>query len=193
MNARERILKAGARIIHQEGFYSTGLAKVLEAAEVPKGSFYFHFKNKEDFGLHLIDYFAENLRAKRNKIYREQGLSHIEKMREIFKSQAKSLSKNDFKGGCPLGNLAQETADCNEKFRKKLDQVFMEIKKELALQLELAKKSGEISGSLDCDETADFIMNSWEGTLMEMKVSKCIIPHKVFERMVFERLLVTKQ
>ena len=189
MNARERILNAGARIIHQEGFYNTGLAKVLEAAEVPKGSFYFHFKNKEDFGLHLIDYFAEHLRTERNKFFRERGLSHIEKMRRMFKWQAESFSKNDFKGGCPLGNLAQETGDCNEKFREKLDRVFMEIKKELALQLELAKKAGEISESINCNETADFMMASWEGVLMQMKVSKSIMPHEVFDRMIFEKLL----
>ena len=68
MDAKTRILKAGARIVLEKGFCDTGLAEVLEAAQVPKGSFYFHFKNKEDFGLQLIDSFAEVLKAGREKL-----------------------------------------------------------------------------------------------------------------------------
>ena len=63
MDAKTRILKAGARIVLEKGFCDTGLAEVLEAAKVPKGSFYFHFKNKEDFGLQLVDTYAETLKA----------------------------------------------------------------------------------------------------------------------------------
>jgi AcrR family transcriptional regulator len=69
MDAKTRILKAGARIVLEKGFCDTGLAEVLEAAKVPKGSFYFHFKNKEDFGLQLIDSFAEVLKAGQEKAY----------------------------------------------------------------------------------------------------------------------------
>ena len=67
MDAKTRILKAGARIVLEKGFCDTGLAEVLEAAQVPKGSFYFHFKNKEDFGLQLIDAFAEVLKDGQEK------------------------------------------------------------------------------------------------------------------------------
>ena len=189
MNAKERILKAGARIVHQKGFYNTGLAEVLEAAGVPKGSFYFHFKNKEEFGLQLIDYFSEYLKTSREGFYEDQGLSHIEKIRGIFKSQSEAFKQNDFKGGCPIGNLALETGDCNDNFRNKLNHAFIDIKKELTLQLEMAKKSGEISESLNSEEVADFIQSSWEGALMQMKVSRSTVPHKIFDQMIFEKLL----
>ena len=56
-NTREEIIRKGAELIHAQGFKATGLQQVLQTAGIPKGSFYFYFKSKEDFGLEIIDYF----------------------------------------------------------------------------------------------------------------------------------------
>ena len=189
MDAKTRILKAGARIVLEKGFCDTGLAEVLEAAKVPKGSFYFHFKNKEDFGLQLIDAFAEVLKAGQEKAYRDERLPHLERIRALFRWQTDLFRKNDFIGGCPIGNLSLEMGDRNPAFRKKLNRVFLEMKKNLASQLEQARQGGEMSDSIDPEETAGFIITSWQGALVQMKVSKTTTPHEVFDRMIFERLL----
>lgn len=189
MDAKTRTLKAGARIVHEKGFFGTGLAEVLEAAEVPKGSFYFYFRSKEDFGLQLIDYYADHLKATREKLYRDQSLSHVERIRRVFERQAESFRRHDFKGGCPIGNLSLEMGDRNADFRKKLNQVFGDMKRDLADQLRQAREQGEIPESVDVEESAEFILSSWEGALMQMKVSKSTEPHRLFDRMIFERLL----
>jgi len=59
MNTKQKILQIGAEIIHRKGCNATGLQEILSAANVPKGSFYNHFKSKEDFGLQVIDYFSD--------------------------------------------------------------------------------------------------------------------------------------
>jgi TetR/AcrR family transcriptional repressor of nem operon len=192
MDTKSRILKAGAQIVHQKGFNATGLQEVLDAAQVPKGSFYHYFRSKEDFGLQLIDYFAARLREARDRFYGDETLSPTEKIRRLFQWQAESFLRSGFKGGCPIGNLALEMADCNQKFRKKLRQVFADMKKNMAAHLEQAKKGGEIPESIDVRDAVDFIMSSWEGALMQMKVSKSTYPHDVFDRVVFERLLKTE-
>lgn len=189
MDAKTRILKAGARIVLQKGFFDTGLAEVLEAAKVPKGSFYFYFKNKEDFGLQLIDFFAAHLKAVNDKIYKDESLSHLERIRRAYKSRVELFQNRDFKGGCPIGNLALEMGDRSPAFRRKLNEVFADMKQNLADRLLEARSSGEISESLDVDEAADFILSSWEGALMQMKVARSTVSHEIFERMVFERLL----
>ena len=189
MDAKTRILKAGARIVLEKGFCDTGLAEVLEAAQVPKGSFYFHFKNKEDFGLQLIDSFAEFLKSGQEKAYGDESLPHLERIRSLFRWQTELFRKNDFIGGCPIGNLSLEMGDRNAAFRKKLNRVFVEMKKNLASQLEQARQEGELPDSIEPEETAGFIINSWQGALVQMKVSKTTTPHEVFDRMIFERLL----
>jgi TetR/AcrR family transcriptional regulator, transcriptional repressor for nem operon len=188
-DTKTRILKAGAGIVLQKGFFNTGLAEVLEKAKVPKGSFYFYFKNKEDFGLQLIDLFAGYLESNAQGFYQNEKLSPLEKVRYLFKWQAESFQKSDFKGGCPIGNLSLEMGDRNPAFRKKLNQVFIDIKKIMAAHLDQARKLGKVPDSIDIEETTDFILNSWEGTLMQMKVSRSMTPYQIFDRMVFERIL----
>ena len=189
MDAKSRILEAGARIVRKKGFLDTGLVELLEAANVPKGSFYFYFKNKEDFGLQLIDYFDNPLEADKEEINEGGDLPHIEKIRRIFKWQAESFRKHDFKGGCPFGNLALEMGDRNHRFRKKLNRVFEDMKKDLAARLKQAEENEEISDSVDPLEAAQLIICCFEGALMQMKVSKTTLPYEVFDRMVFMRLL----
>ena len=172
LDAKTRILKAGARIVLEKGFCDTGLAEVLEAAKVPKGSFYFHFKNKEDFGLQLVDAFAEALKTGQEKVFRDEGLPHLERIRRLFRTQTERFQKHGFKGGCPIGNLSLEMGDRNPSFRKKLNRVFSELKKELAYQLDQAREKGELAGPIDLEETADFILSSWQGALVQMKVAK---------------------
>ena len=79
--------------------------------------------------------------------------------------------------------------DRNPAFRKKLNRVFLEMKKNLASQLEQARQGGELPDSIEPEETAGFILSSWQGALVQMKVSKTTTPHEVFDRMIFERLL----
>ena len=189
--ARNRILKAGAKIMHRKGFNATGLQEVLDAAEVPKGSFYHYFKSKEDFCLHLIDYMAERLKRAR-AAGRVPGQSRLDQLRSSLRSQVEAFHAADFQGGCLIGNLAQEMGDQNPNIRKKLDRVFEDMKLEMADQLEQAREQGEVSGALDPVETAEFIISAWEGALMRMKVCRSMAPQDIFEHMVFDRLLDRK-
>ncbi|MCU0579226.1 MAG: TetR/AcrR family transcriptional regulator [Desulfobacterota bacterium] len=188
-DTKSRILKAGARIVLEKGFCDTGLSEVLEAAKVPKGSFYFYFKNKEDFGLQLVDTFAGALKDARDNILGDESLTCLERLREMFRRQTELFRKHGYKGGCPIGNLSQEMGDRSPLFRRKLKQVFSELREDLADQLSLAREKGEMSAALHPEETADFILSSWQGALLQMKVMQSTAAFEVFDRMIFERLL----
>jgi AcrR family transcriptional regulator len=110
-DTKTRILKAGAGIVLQKGFFNTGLAEVLEKAKVPKGSFYFYFNNKEDFGLQRIDLFAGYLETNAQGFYQNEELSPLEKIRHLFRWQADS-----FHGFYP--QLLGRTADADEGLKK---------------------------------------------------------------------------
>ena len=44
-STREEIVRKGAALIHAQGYNATGIKQILDAAGVPKGSFYFYFKS----------------------------------------------------------------------------------------------------------------------------------------------------
>ena len=62
--AKEKILETGAQIVRRKGFNNTGLIEVLKETGVPKGSFYFYFSSKEQFGLALIDVYTSFMENK---------------------------------------------------------------------------------------------------------------------------------
>ncbi|MCP4576231.1 MAG: TetR family transcriptional regulator [Deltaproteobacteria bacterium] len=188
-NAKTRLLRVAARIVHQKGFQNAGLQEILAQAEIPKGSFYFYFKSKEDFGLQLIDFYANFYLGKAQQILDGIEGPFVPKLRQFLDWQGNYMEANGCEGGCPFGILSQEMADRNEKFRKKLEEVFEQLREKTAHVLILAQEAGEINPILDPVETADFIISAWQGTLIQMKVAKSGASRKAFLAMVFDRIL----
>jgi len=188
-NAKTRLLRVAARIVHQKGFQNAGLQEILAQAEIPKGSFYFYFKSKEDFGLQLINFYAEFYLGKAQQILDGMQGPFVPKLRQFLDWQGNYMEGNGYEGGCPFGVLSQEMADRNEKFREKLEEVFDQLREKTAHVLTLAQEAGEINPLLDPMETADFIISAWQGTLIQMKVAKNGASRKAFLAMVFDRIL----
>lgn len=50
-DTREELVRVGTGIIAKKGFSITGIDAVLKTTGVPKGSFYYYFSSKEEFGV----------------------------------------------------------------------------------------------------------------------------------------------
>ncbi len=98
-DTRARLLEVGGEIVHQKGYNSTGIQEVLTATGVPKGSFYFYFKSKEDFGLQLIDQYTDFICDKIDEYLSDQRVLPIQRLRNSFKWFVAIFEQNDFKGG----------------------------------------------------------------------------------------------
>jgi TetR/AcrR family transcriptional regulator, transcriptional repressor for nem operon len=59
---RDDIIRVGLEILGEKGFNSCGIDAVLKTAKIPKGSFYYYFPSKEEFGLAVLDYSPCKLR-----------------------------------------------------------------------------------------------------------------------------------
>ena len=181
-----KIIEAGARIIHQKGYNHTGIQEVLTAAGIPKGSFYFYFNNKEDFGLHVIDFYDNMYLDMIDPIVKNKNLSplkRIEKMLDLFIDLFQEL---DYTCGCPIGNLSQEMGDLSQAFSTKLTasiELITRIYKDI---LDEAKQIKEIPEKIDTQDAAEFIVSSWHGSLIRMKIMKSIEPMKLHKRFILD-------
>ena len=169
---KERILFEGAKIVHLKGYHATGLQEILKAAGIPKGSFYFYFDSKKDFGLQLIDYYTDGIIRRGMRFMERTDLSPMERFQENIRWIIHQSTKLGFKGGCPIGNLSQELGDTDEAFREKLDDAYKRLIRLHALFLEEAQKEGEISADQDVNELAELIYNCYQGALIQMKVAQ---------------------
>ena len=91
--------------------------------------------------------------------------------------------------GCLGGNLAQELSAQNEVFRNRLNQVFESWEQYLVQYLTAAYEAEELADNSSLDELAKFILSSWEGAILQSKVSKSVTPMETFVAILFERVL----
>jgi len=186
---KRKILETGAEIIHLKGFNHTGIQEILNAAGVPKGSFYHYFKNKEDFGLQVIDYFNEYFSLSCRDILEDAALSPLDKIRQILQRFIEFFRSKDCAYGCPIGNLSQEMGDLSPPFQAKLREAMDFMVDMYAGIIREGQDSREISSRLDAAKAAEFLVSSWEGALLRMKIEISLEPLENHKRFIFEYIL----
>ena len=186
---KEEIFIKSMGIIIKKGFNNTGLNEILKASDIPKGSFYNYFISKEDYGLQLLDFFAEKIFSYIDNYKDNNELSSLEQFRLFLEDFLKYYQEDDFKGGCPFGNFAQELGDINENFRIKTESIFYKVVEKFSSFLSEAKKQSEVDENIDEFVVANSILNYWQGTLLRLKVSKDPQHYEDFLDNIFEVLL----
>lgn len=190
-DARRKILEAAAEIIHAKGFNNAGLKEILDAAGVPKGSFYFHFKSKEDLGLQLIAHHGAGFRKLAGECFFDQTRPPLKRIRRFFEALGDKLEQDGFRLGCPIGNLAQEMSDLSPAFRERLAGAMGWMQGLIIHQLEEARMNDTRPREQNPAEIARFILNSWQGAVMAAKLEKSRAPLDAFFHVVFDDLLAT--
>ncbi len=193
IDTERHILEKGAELIRRNGFNKTGLSMILKAAGVPRGSFYYYFKNKEDFGLRLIEYLHNSIKPVfYGFLTGECDNPPLERLREFFAYFRQIFTDEEIKSGCPIGNISQEMAATNPRFREKLADVFDDITNPVIVCLQHAVEQGSLAGDEDVVSLAKFIVNSWQGALIALKITENAEPLLIFEIFIFDELLKTK-
>jgi TetR/AcrR family transcriptional repressor of nem operon len=184
-NTREEIIRKGAELIHAQGFNATGLQQILQAAGIPKGSFYFYFKSKEDFGLEIINYFNATISAIFTRYLSDKKISPLKRLEKLFEFFEAAFQKSGYALGCPIGNLSLELADTNERLRFHLIGVIEKLIAQIELCLQEAKRDKSLPANLNTADTAHFIFHGFEGAVLHMKVVKSIEPFRSFRNHLF--------
>lgn len=188
-NTRDRIIETGAEIIHRKGFNHTGIQEILNAASVPKGSFYNYFKSKDDFGLQIIDYFSAHFKRIAKDTLEDTTVSPLNRIYGFLTAFMEYFESQNYAGGCPIGNLAQEMGDLSPAFRKKLSEAIDMMVDAYSRVLAAVQRDGKILKNLDIRDTARFIVAGWHGAIIQMKLTQSLAPLKNHRKFIFDYIL----
>ena len=188
-NTRNLIIQTGADLIGTKGFGATGINGILTVAGVPKGSFYHYFSSKNDFGLAIIETFAEEYDAKLERILTDSSRSCVDRLRAYFDTGFDNMASCNCARGCLIGNLGQELAGQNEMFRVRLEKVFSGWEKRLERCIAEAQTAGDIGTDIAPSDAASFLLSGWEGAILRSKVVKSTEPMERFVRVFFTQCL----
>lgn len=175
---RENLLNQGVIFLTQQGYHGTGLKEILDAVQIPKGSFYNYFGSKENFAAETIQYYINP--------FIEQLTGHLQNpdndaytaLQLYFNELITELEKTDYKGGCLLGNLMGEISDTSDLCKKSLQLAVHRYRNLLQEALLKAQQEGTVRTDKSAEDMADLLVNMWQGALLRMKIEQSVIPLK---------------
>jgi TetR/AcrR family transcriptional repressor of nem operon len=187
------LLEAGTEIMLEKGYTNTGIMEVLQKVGVPKGSFYYYFESKEEFGLQIINKFDECIGEKLSRLLCDKAYRPVQRLRNYCQEGRQFLAANKCRKGCLIGNLSQEMADQSEVLRARLEEVLTKWRNRMAACIKEGQTAGEISKDIDTVDLAEFFLSGWEGAVMRAKTTKNTGPQDAFMRVMFDHVLKNKR
>lgn len=155
----------------RHGYHNLGIAAVLEATQVPKGSFYHHFASKEDFGLKVIDLYMEQVHAGLDQCLGDEGRPPLQRVRRFFEATEEKYRSEGYLG-CLLGGLGQELSGISEAFRRKVEYCLSEIARRIGDCIETAIERGDLPKDTDAKKMAELLVNCWEGAALRTRLRR---------------------
>lgn len=171
VQARRRILESARPLIGVRGFSAVGLSQILEAASIPKGSFYHYFESKEHFGAALLELYNEQYMEKLDALIARTGMTGFEKLSVYCQCWVDAQQNGCLSEKCLVVKLAAEVSDLSERMRLILEEGTTGIVDRLALIIEEGQKDGSITGELPARQMASVVYQTWLGAALLVKVT----------------------
>ncbi|WP_338863759.1 TetR/AcrR family transcriptional regulator [Myxococcus stipitatus] len=171
VDVRRHILEVAHPLLVRKGFSAVGLAEVLEAAQVPKGSFYHYFGSKEAFGEALLETYFTDCLARMDELLSKRGTS-AQRLVAYFRDWLESQTDADVQQRCLVVKLGAEVCDLSENMRAVLDRGTQSIVARIARGIEAGKSDGSVKTSLDAQTAAATLYQSWLGASLLAKITR---------------------
>ncbi|MCM2461849.1 TetR/AcrR family transcriptional regulator [Pseudomonas sp. LARHCG127] len=171
---REHILDVARALMTHKGYTAVGLNEVLSTAGVPKGSFYYYFKSKEEFGQALLDEYFDEYLSRIGPILKQQA-SGAESLLTYFQYWSETQHDDSVDNKCLVVKLGAEVCDLSEVMRQVLEKGTTRIVKLITDSIERGIKDGSIA-TRDSVALAESLYQLWLGASLMAKVNRSTQP-----------------
>ena len=169
---RTRILDVAQRLILQKGYAGTAIDEIVYEAEITKGGFFYHFKNRNDLARALmLRYLEEDERIFRGLVAEAHALvdDPLQRVLAFLKLLADMLGKlDDTHPGCLAASFTYESQQFDVEIRN-MTQEGVESWKRLFLE-----QFEPVMETHDCDvpleDLADMLNVSLEGAILLSRI-----------------------
>ena len=182
---RDRILDAGLKVMFHKGYIGSGVRDIVAEASAPQGSFTNHFRSKEVFAREVLDRYFDHLKGLVAQVLDDRSLSPRQRLRRYLDIISERLKVDEFRRGCLIGDFSLEAAPQSDMLRERLAAIFTEWRAPFAACIAEAQTAGEIAATFTPDDLAEFLLASWEGAILRMKVERGPEPLERFKRIAF--------
>jgi len=160
---KETILNKSFELFYENGFKTTSVDRIMEAAKLTKGAFYYHYKSKGELGLAVISMKVQRRVHNGMIVPLYQNGSALEILENTFLNRMKSFALYEKKHGCPMNNLINEIADHEVVYQVALRKIIDEWRSALSGLITRGQEEGVIVQSISPNAVAVYLISAFEG------------------------------
>jgi TetR/AcrR family transcriptional repressor of nem operon len=183
---RDKILRAGLPVMFRSGYHAASVRDICAAAGAPQGSFTNHFRSKEAFAVEVLDQYFDYLKGLVRDALNDESLTPRQRLKRYLEIITDKLKRDRWMIGCLIGDFSLQTSSHSKALRKRLDAIFQEWRALFAGCIAAAQSAGEIELRFEATDLAEFLLASWEGAILRMKVERSPAALERFKAIVFE-------
>lgn len=170
-STKQRLIQSGLQMLLEHGYNDLGIQALLAVTGTPKGSFYHHFKDKEDFALQVLDAYMTQVHAGLDMCLSDASRPPLDRVRHFFELTMQSYEKEGYLG-CLMGGLGQELSGVSDVFRRRIDDCLSTISARMAACLDEARQKGDIPVDCDARRMAELLVDCWEGAALRSRLRR---------------------
>jgi TetR/AcrR family transcriptional regulator, transcriptional repressor for nem operon len=187
---REKLLKAAIGLFHEFGYNGTSVQDIVSAAKIPKGSFYNHFRSKEELAIAASDVFypyaLEFLRL-------ENTSSPVARLRKYLRLTLKEMQRYGYVRGCLVGNFASEITNATPALKKRVSELLDEATRRIAVVVSQAQEAGELDPAVRTLDLSRFLLNSLYGAIFRSKTDRSERPMRLLQQFALDPFVIKKR
>lgn len=168
-NHRQRLLDSAQRLILAKGFPATRVDEICEGAKVTKGSFYHHFKSKDELALVLIDHYFTSLTEGLCVGEWQNQHDPMDRLSGFLDNAEKVVRGPLLRKGCLLGSFALDLSETHPQIRVEVEQRFNSLVDVIEPLLSAVFKSRGRSGSRLARTVASQFVSVLQGSIVLAK------------------------
>ncbi|MET0466679.1 MAG: TetR/AcrR family transcriptional regulator [Chitinophagaceae bacterium] len=160
---RLNILQKAFELIYIKGYQTTSIDEIIATTQVTKGAFFYHFKNKDEMGLAIIN---ELLKPVLNNSFIDPLTNQPDPLEAIYKMMHYLLIENKFlkpEYGCPAANFTQEMGSWNTDFNNALNELSKQWQKAMTHAIDKGKKDGIVRSDVIAKQVTTFVLSGYWG------------------------------
>jgi TetR/AcrR family transcriptional repressor of nem operon len=182
---RDSILDAGLKVMFRKGYIGSGVRDIVAEASAPQGSFTNHFRSKEVFARDVLDRYFDHVKGLVTQALEDRTLTPRARLQRYLDIITERLAADGFTRGCLIGDFSLEAAPQSELLRERLSAIFSEWRAPFAACIAEGQAGGELATDFAADDLAEFLLASWEGAILRMKVERTRAALDRFHRIAF--------
>lgn len=177
------------RVMFRTGYDQASVRDICAAAGAPQGSFTNHFRSKEAFAAEVLERYFNYLKGLVSEALNDDTLTPRERLKRYLDIITRKLERDRWEIGRLIGDFSLGSSSRSKVLRERLDAIFRECRAPFASCIAAAQSAGEIASQFNPTDLAEFLLSSWQGAILRMKVEQGPAALQRFKSIVFATVL----